>query len=737
MNISYNWLRDLIELNLAPGELRERLTMRGIEVEGVEQVGDDYVLEVAVLSNRADLLSHLGVAREAAVATDATWRMLDVTPARSEGRTESFTAVEIQDTDLCPRYAARVVRGVQVGPSPAWLAERLLAVGQRPINNIADITNYVMLETGQPLHAFDLEKLSERRIVVRRAQAGEKLTTLDGVARELDAEMLVIADALRPVALAGVMGGADSEISEATREVLIESAYFTPATVRRTARALGMQTDASDRFERGTDYEGVVRAQDRCVALICELAGGAATADALDIYPHKIEPPIVSLRLSRVRALTGLPIEPQEANRLLTALGFKQTDNARGATQAAPLLDWLMEIDAAATENESGATQAAPGSVDEAVPGADDAPISLFSPSWRTDICIEEDVIEEVGRHFGYWHIEDELPAANAVGAYRAHEERRRAARRALVACGYDEAINYSFIDVAHDGQFDLLPALGAHAEDDAAQFVTLANPIIEGAARMRPTLLPGLLAAIRHNINHGTRAVSLFETGRVFAARTAGDEERPHERDAFALVTTGGVRATGRADATREIDFYDLKGALEATVETLHVGPLEFTTTDARHLRAGQAAQVSLAGQVVGTMGRLADELAAAYKFRQPVYVAEVDFSALLAAEGTPVRYAPLPRFPSVARDVSLLVERRVSFAELRRAALALHVEYCQGVELVDVYEGERLPEGKRSLTLRLEYRAPERTLRDEEVDALHAQIVGALTAQFGAQQR
>ncbi len=712
MNISYNWLCDLIELNLAPGELRERLTMRGIEVEGVEQVGDDYVLEVAVLSNRADLLSHLGVAREAAVATDATMRMLDMTPARSEGRTESFTAVEIQDTDLCPRYAARVVRGVRVAPSPAWLVERLQAVGQRSINNIADITNYVMLETGQPLHAFDLEKLMERRIVVRRAQAGETLTTLDGVARELDADMLVIADAVRPIALAGVMGGADSEISDATSEVLIESAYFTPATVRRTARALGMQTDASERFERGTDYEGVVRAQDRCVTLICELAGGAATADALDVYPHKIEPPIVRLHLGRVRALTGLPIEPQEASRLLTALGFKQT------------------------ETESSALHAAPSSADEAAPPTGGAPINLFSPSWRMDIRIEEDVIEEVGRHFGYWHIEDELPAANAVGAYRAHEEYRRAARRALVACGYDEAINYSFIDVAHDGQFDLLPALGAHADDDAEQFVTLANPVIEGVTRMRPTLLPGLLAAIRHNINHGTRDVSLFETGRIFASRTENDE-RPRERDAFALVTTGGVRATGRADATREVDFYDLKGALDAAVEALQVGPLELAAADVRHLRAGQAAQVSLAGQAVGTIGRLADELTATYKFRVPVYVAEVDFSALLAAVSTPARYAPLPRFPSVARDVSLLVARRVTFAELRRAALALKVEYCQGVALVDVYEGEKLPEGKRSLTLRLAYRAPERTLRDEEVDALHAQIVDTLTAQFDAQQR
>jgi phenylalanyl-tRNA synthetase beta chain len=721
MNISYNWLRELIELNLPPAALRERLTMRGLEVEGVEQHGDDYVLEIAVLSNRADLLSHAGMAREVAVMTDGTSRLVDTTPARAEGQTESFTAVEIQDTDLCPRYAARVVRGVRVGPSPAWLAERLLAVGQRPINNIADITNYVMLETGQPLHAFDLEKLAERRIVVRRARAGETLVTLDGMERKLDEEMLVIADAVRPAALAGIMGGADSEISAPTRDVLVESAYFTPASVRRTARALGMQTDASDRFERGTDYEQVVRAQARCVALICELAGGTATEDALDVYPTPVEPPVVGLRFRRVRELTGLPVEPTEALRILNALGFRQAAHAEAAAPSP-----IAPEDAEA----SGAV---------AVEQAD-----FIVPSWRRDIQLEEDIIEEVGRHFGYEHVIDALPASNATGEYRTGEERRRAARRALAACGYDEAISFSFIAAAHDEQFELLPAVTARVEAASAAagagatagFVTLSNPMNEGAERMRPTLLPGLLAAVRHNFNHGTRNVSLSEMGRVFAARTA-DEERPLERDAWALVTTGGVRVAGYADAARAVDFYDLKGALEAAFEAMNVGALGFAAVEARHLRAGQAAQVTLAGQPVGTLGRLADELAAAYKFRQPVYVAELDFSALLAAPAAPARYAPLPRFPSVARDVSLLVARRVSYADLRRAVLDLKLAYCQSVELVDVYEGERLPEGTRSITLRVEYRAPDRTLRDEEVDALHAQVVATLVERFGAQQR
>jgi phenylalanyl-tRNA synthetase beta chain len=708
MNISFNWLRELVDVQLSPDELRERLTMRGLEIEAVHAAGDDYVLEMAVLSNRADLLSHLGVAREVSVVADVPLRLPDAMPAHADGRAESFTAVEIVDPDLCPRYAAHVVRGVRVGPSPAWLAERLLAVGQRPINNIADITNYVMLETGQPLHAFDLEKLAERRIVVRRARAGETLKTLDDVERKLDPEMLVIADAVRPVALAGVMGGADSEISAGTRDVLIESAYFVPAAVRYTARALGMQTDASERFERGTDYENVVRAQARCVALICELAGGTATADALDVYPQRPAPQIVSLRLNRVRELTGLPVEPAAACRILNGLGFTLDTSDNGNSPRALEASMLQ-------------------------PGA---AVSLAAPTWRTDIKLEEDVVEEVGRHYGFEHVEDALPVSNAVGEYRAHEERRRGARRALMACGYAEAINYSFIDTAHDDQFELIPALAARDSAGAERFITLTNPITEGAARMRPTLLPGLLANVRHNFNHGTRDVSLFETGRVFAAR--GEREaRPFERDAFALVATGGVREAERASATREIDFYELKGALEAALDAMNIGAVEFAPLAARHLRAGQAAQVSLAGQSIGTMGRLADELVAAYKFRQPVYVAELDFSALLAAPDAPARYRPLPRLPAVVRDVSLLVDRRVTFAELRGAALALQLADCAGVALVDVYEGEKLPEGTRSLTLRVEYRAPERTLRDEEVDALHAQIVHTLIERFGAEQR
>jgi phenylalanyl-tRNA synthetase beta chain len=708
MNISYNWLRELTGTTLEPRTLAERLTMLGLAVEVVHEAGEDFVLDIDLTSNRPDCLSHLGVAREVAAAVNGRVLLPEAQPSNVEGQAATFTAVEIRDADLCPRYAARVVRGVTIKPSPDWLVKRLEAIGQRPINNVADITNFVLHEQGQPLHAFDLAKLTEARIVVRRAAAGEKVKTLDGVMRELDPEMLVIADAVRPVAVAGVMGGEDSEISNETRDVLIESAYFNPVSVRRTSKLLGLRTEASHRFERGVDYEGVIRAQARCVALICELAGGVATENAIDVYPKRLEPAIVSLRPERVKALTGIEVGTDEMVRILLALGFMQRD---------------------AMASLGAAGNAAGG----AVGGRS---LTFIAPTWRVDIEREEDLVEEVARHAGYEKITTELPASNIAGEYQPSERKRRALRRALVASGFDEAISFSFIDASHDERFEFLPDL-VKAGESAERFVTLTNPIIEGVTRMRPTLLSGMLDAIRHNFNHGTRDVRLFETGRVFAANPERGE-LPREREALALVATGMATEAGRAGASREVDFYDLKGALEAAVDTMNLKPLRFEAAQWKHLRDGQAARIMKAdGQAVGSIGRLDEAVASLYKFRQPVYVAEVDLSALLEMEELPVLYTPLSRYPSIGRDVSLLVGRRVTLAEMLDRIRDEQVENCRAAKLVDVYEGANLPEGKRSVTLRLEYRSDERTLRDEEVDEMHARLVQALEEKFGAKQR
>ena len=687
MLISYEWLKELTDTKLSPAELRERLTMVGLAIDAVDEHNGDAVLDVEVPSNRPDCLSHVGIAREVSVIDKGHLRLPASEPPKAEGRAGDFTSVEIKDPDLCPRYAARLVRGVKIGPSPAWLVKHLEAIGQRPINNVADITNFVLHELGQPLHAFDFEKLGGRRIVVRRAHAGEKLKTLDGVERTLTNDMLVIADAEKAVALAGIMGGEESEISTQTKDVLIESAYFAPHSVRLTARQLGMDTEASRRFERGADPDGVLRAQQRCVELICELAGGVATEDAIDVYPKPFSERVIGLREKRIAELTSLTVETSEIVRILTGLGFERT-------------------------------------------GESDNRTNYKVPSWRIDVDQEEDLVEEVARHTGYDKIGSELPPTNGSGEYQPAEMQQRSLRRALNAFGFDEAINFSFIQ--QENRFDLIPWLAGREEHQPQ----LANPIIEDAAWMRSTLLPGLLTSLRHNLNHGIRDVRLFEVGRIFSG--LGDQQLPQERLSLALIATGGALEENRAQPDRDLDFFDLKGAVEAAVDWMNLSALRFAPGSARHLRAGQTAVISSGdGKPIGTIGRLADSVASSYKFRQPVYVLELDLDSLLSGPSKAIQYSPLPRYPSVTRDISLLVDRKVSLDEIFSAVDKQHVADCRSVKLVGTFEGGNIQSSKRSVTLRLEYRSDERTLRDEEVEAYHSRITAALLETFAAEQR
>ena len=687
MLISYNWLRELTSTTRTARELRDRLTMVGLAVDAVDQHQHDAVLDVEVPSNRPDCLSHIGIAREVTVIDSGTLTLPKRTNPPSEGSAASLTSVEINDIELCPRYAARLIRGVKIGPSPDWLVGRLETIGQRSINNVADITNYVLHETGQPLHAFDFAKLSERRIVVRRAMANERLKTLDGVERQLTNEMLVIADAEKPVALAGIMGGEDSEISERTTEVLIESAYFNPDSVRRTARSLGMDTEASRRFERGADCDGVVRAQQRCVDLICEVAGGVATTDAIDVYPNPISQRMVQLRPERVKALTSISAERSEMKRILIGLGFQAVDAPAGE-------------------------------------------MGFKVPTWRIDVEQEEDLVEEVARHVGYDKIASELPPSASSGEYQPNEMKLRSLRRTLTGLGLDEAINFSFTEETEE--FESIVSV----QGPALKQPKLANPIIEDAACMRSTLLPGLLASVRRNMNHGQRDVRLFEVGRVFFE--LGDGELPEETMALSMVMTGGAKEEGRAVAERDLDFFDLKGILDAAVDSMNLEPLLYSKTEVKHLRSGQAASLSLVdGLRIGSAGRLADSVAAHYKFRQPIFVVELDLAGLLTGPERLVHYTPLPRYPSVQRDISLLVDRGVQFNDLLRAIRDEEIRECRQALLVGTYEGVNIPADKRSITLRLEYRSDERTLTDEEVEEHHAKLTSSLLEKFSAEQR
>jgi len=683
MKISYNWLKELVEIDLPPRELAERLTMVGLPVDSVEQVGDDYILEFDLTSNRPDCLSHFGIAREAALLCNSRAELPLLKLQESEQLTRDVTSVEILDADLCPRYVARVVLGAKVGPSPAWLADRLQSCGIRSINNIADITNYVLLEQGQPLHAFDFNKLRGRRIVVRTARPGEMLRTLDGVERQLSREMLVIADGERPVALAGIMGGEETEISAETTDILLESAYFSPASIRRTSRALGLSTEASYRFERGADYEATLRAANRCVCLICELAGGTLLKQAIDVYPQPIVREPVGLRYRRVRALTGLEVDKPEVERILLSLGFT----------IEPLLheeEWM-----------------------------------VLPPTFRTDISREEDLIEEVARHVGYDKIETTLPGWGGSGSYLVNEDRRRKLRQTLADYGFNEAISFSFVDGSRDELF----------RPGGADAIELRNPIIENARHMRTNLLAGLLEAVARNFNFGTRNVKLFETGKCFFKNDS--EQRPDERERLALVVTGLAREDDWKAQTETVDFYYLKGVIEALLDKLHLKDFYLERSASSYLHPGQSAALIFDGRTVGAFGRLHPRVAAIYKFKQPVFVAELELDRLLDLPAARIVYKPLPKFPTVSRDISILISNRLAYEEIKRAIEGLGIAEIRSVKLFDVYTGKNLPEGSISLSINLRYRSDDRTLTEEEVNERHERVVQLLKERFGAELR
>ncbi len=686
MIISYNWLKDLVEVNLSPQELANELTKVGLAVEGVHQANDDFVFDIDLTSNRSDCLSHLGVAREIRAITN--YELLITNHKDQKPKTEDQNVVTIQDADLCNRFTVRIIRNVKIALSPDWLKKRLEAIGERAINNVADISNYVMHELGQPMHAFDFNKLAENRIVIRRARNGETIKTLDEARRKLNDTMLAICDAEKPVAVAGVMGGFDSGITEETTNVLLEVAYFKRENIRQTSRKLNLTTEASYRFERGVDIENLIRASNRATELICELANGEA-GEFVDVYPTKFVPNKIQSKDIQfaVKRLTGLDVEKNEILRILNALGIQSKSET-----------------------------------------------IYLSPSWRHDLAIEEDLVEEVARIYGYDKIAEELPPSVNAGEYQPNEMRKLHLRQTLANLGFDEAINYSFIDTHSDEKFELIPDFVHENLDE--KFISLKDSIIEGATRMRPSLLSGLLDAVRTNFNHGRRDIKLFELGKVFSASDK-ENDLPEEKELFALVVTGSETLQNKAMPLREYDFYDAKGALESAANALNIPAFEFKTKDAKHLRKGQSAAVLFNGKQIGAIGRLTDEITSAYKFKQPVFVAEINLQVLLEAKEQEVLYKPLPVFPSIVRDVSLLANRSVNFADIKQAIEAENFELLRKVEFVDVYEGEGMMNNERSITIRLEYRSNERTLLEEEVEKIHARILQNIESKLDVKQR
>lgn len=699
MNISYNWLKELIDIDLSPEQAAEALTRVGLAVEGIEPHGSDHILDIDLTSNRPDCLSHLGVARELGVITGKRLRS-DAAPAAIADAIDPDAVpfpsvlapevIRIEARELCHRFTARIIKNVKIGPSPDWLKERLESIGERSINNVADITNYVMHELGHPMHAFDLDKLSGHRIVVRRARFGETVCTLDEIERKLDDTMLAICDADKPVSVAGVMGGFDTGITDSTVNVLLEVAAFDRESIRRTSRKLNLASEASYRFERGVDIENIKAASDRATELICEIAGGEA-GDLLDMYPVPFTAErIVSNDIAAaVKRLTGIEVSKDECLRILESLGIHNDDRN-----------------------------------------------TFISPSWRHDIAIEEDLVEEIARHVGYENIADELPPAFGAGEYQPAEPRKRSLRQTLSGQGFEEALSYSFIDTKFDDVYETVP--GLIEADLEERFITLRDSVIEGSVRMRPTLIPGLLDALRLNLNHKRRDISLYEIGKTFAARNSEAAEMPEERELLAIAITGGERQQARALPARELDFYDAKGAVESAFEAIEAALPEFVAAEVSHLQSGQSAAVVHGGRSVGTIGRLNSEISANYKFKQPVYIAEIDLQAVLAQPVPPVVYSALPKYPSVVRDVSFLVKgAEVTLADIRKAILDQKVGICEDVEFVALYEGKEMAEGERSLTVRIEYRDAERTLTEEEVVAQHDEILANIEKTLGITPR
>jgi phenylalanyl-tRNA synthetase beta chain len=669
--------------------------------------GGDMVYDLEVTPNRPDLNSVIGIAREIAAVTGNKLKMPEVRSQKSEVRTENLVSVRIEDAELCPRYTARVVKGVKIGPSPDWLKSTLEKVGIRSINNVVDVTNYVMLEIGQPLHAFDYHLIAKGKdgkptIVVRRAAAGEKFKTLDNQERTLTSEMLLIADEQKGIALAGVMGGANTEINDRTVDVLIESAYFSPVNIRRTSKALGLRSESSYRFERGADISICDWASLRAAQLILETAGGQFAEGVVDAYPKPVESKQVTLRHHKVNELLGIELKPEEMEFYLGQLGLKVASRkVRPVGQSGPV-----------------------------------EPATFQIPTWRVDLKREADLIEEIERLHGL----DKIPATPPRGAIGANAfdsvyDQIAEARRILAGLGLNEAQGQTLIS-------------NAECRMPNTELVALANPLSSEMDVLRPSLLPGLIHSLRHNVSRKNYDMALFEIGRVFtqggdaalrrpdsAARCPYQEER---RVAIAITGQRSPNFWSGGDRDAKFDVSDLKGFVEELVEQFGVRGVTFARRAESTAMFLESATIALGGKLpLGEMGQLSPALAKKYDLRDAVFLAELNLDQLLARRNPAKSFKPLSQFPAIRRDVAMLVPEATTHEAVLQAVRKTKPANLETVELFDVFRGKNVPEGQKSMAYAFTYRSPEKTLTDAEVNAAHVKIVESLKQNLGATVR
>ncbi len=677
MKLSPNWLRDFVDLPADYRRLADELTLAGVAVEGIGGSGESTVFEMEITTNRPDAMNHYGVARECSALYDLPLKPIQPTLPGSQGAANFV--ISIADKEGCARYTARIIRGVSIKASPDAIAKRLMSVDQRPINNAADASNYTLWEMGHPTHAFDLDLLEGGKIIVRRAQAGETLKTLDGVDRKLSPEDLIIADAKKPVALAGVMGGFDTIITEKTKNILIESAWFDPTTVRKTAKRHGLHTDASHRFERGADYGATSLACARVAQRVLESAGGKLEGEEIDAIARELDQAPIELRVSEVHRILGERIDTNEISRVLTRLGFE-----------------LMP--------EPGEEQI----------------FSVRIPSWRLDVEREIDLIEEIARLHGYDKFPNTLPAYTGSVIDQPDAKKDSALRSSALALGYNEAVSLTFISHEDAEQFSAHPV------------IELANPLSAEASVMRTSMVPGMLNMLAYNLNRGSNKVRLFESGNVFELV----QGKSKESRTLCLGATGSAVVSGVHQAARALTFFDLKGDIETLLGEFQLNALSFDAQTAEYYHPGRSARALLNGVPVAQFGQLHPDVAASRKMKQEVFLAEIDLEQLYRCSLRQVRYQALPRYPAVERDFSFVFPDAVVFDKIDQAILAIGLAELRSFDPVEIFRGGSVAAGSYSILLRATFQSGERTLREDEVAQWSEKITHRLKALGGTQR-
>lgn len=679
MKISLDWIKDYVMVNVSLPKLIDKLNGIGLLVESWEENDDDIILDIETYANRPDTLGHLGIARELAAGfglplKEKKWPLTEI-----EQKTPDIVDIQIWDDDLCPRYCGIVIRDIQVGASPEWLRKRIEAMGSKSINNVVDVTNYVLFSTAQPIHAFDLAKLAGGKVIIRKAKAGEILKSLEGEDIKLTPEMLVIADKEKPVALAGVIGGEESAVGEATRDVFIESAYFDPVSVRKTGKKTAIQTDASYRFERGADVSFPPHAALMAASLLTQF-GGKSTKGIIDVYPKRRKNKTIVLRHNRISKLLGLDIDEDFTFRTLSSLGFQVENQQQGV--------WQVKI-----------------------------------PFFRIDIEREADLIEEVARFYGYDKIPTEIPPLEEIQQTRdPNKERINKLRQLLFHYGFDEFVNFSFFDPEKEIFFRT-----------SRKPIEIRNPISQKASLLKTTLLGGLLENVSWNKNRGAEGIHAFEIGNIYF----WDEDVSQEQLTLALVTTGIIGSIQWLKESEAADFFYLKGACEALLAHLRYESFSFQEEDHPFFEKGYSLALTFKGQTIGYLGLLNKGILSAYSLKESVWAAEFDLDGLFEKQPRSFEYKPVVKFPGISRDVSFIVNKSVSYREIKDAVEKLSVPYLEKFDIYDRFSGATVPRGKVSLSLRFIYHHPQRTLLAEEVDSLQQKIIKSLRTSFNFQLR